>query len=146
MQKIISSVLRFCLISISFVFLYFMAHWNSNKVVMILIPKTNNTGYYGKCLTLYYLVYRFIATTLYHYMSSNNNGSWTYLIPTYLIQNLSDSEPIWFRTYLIPRLSDSEAIWFRGYLIPNLSDSEPIPIWFRTYLIPNPSDSEPIWF
>ncbi len=78
---------------------------------------------------------------------------WTYLILnlsdsepiwfwTYLILNLSDSEPIWFWTYLIPNLSDSESIWFQRYMILNLSDIE--PIWYWTHLILNPSDTEPI--
>jgi hypothetical protein len=42
------------------------------------------------------------------------------MIPTYLLQNLSDSEPIWFWTYLIPNLSDSESIWNWTHQISNL--------------------------
>ncbi len=60
----------------------------------------------------------------------------------YLILNLSDSEPIWFKAYLIPKVSGSEPIWFQTYLLPNLSDSGNISFW--TFLIRNPCSTEPI--
>jgi hypothetical protein len=60
--------------------------------------------------------------------------------PTYLMPNISDAKPIWFRIYLMPNLSDAEPIWFRTYLVSNLSGSE--PTWFRTNPIPNP-DTKP---
>ncbi len=60
------------------------------------------------------------------------------ILRTYLIPNLSDSEPIWFQTYLIPGLSD-----FENYLIPDLSESTPTRFW--TYLIPDLSDNELHW-
>ncbi len=61
------------------------------------------------------------------------------ILRTYLIPNLSDSEPVRFWIYLIPNLSDSKPGWFQAYLILKT-------IWFRTYLSPNLSDFEPIWF
>ncbi len=84
-----------------------------------------------------------------------------YLVPTYMIINLSDSKPICSEPIWIvnTNLSDSETTWFQTYfwtyLISNLSYSELIwfqtySIWFQTnfwiYLIVNLSDYEPVRF
>ncbi len=75
-------------------------------------------------------------------------GHWTYSIWfwTFLILNLSDTEPIWYRTCQILNLSDTRLIRFWAFLIANLSDTEHIWyrfIWYRTYQIPNLPDTEP---
>ncbi len=80
----------------------------------------------------------------------------------YLIQNLSDSKPIWFWnfwywtclilnlryllnfwTYLILNLIDSKPTWFRTYLVSNIFGSKSVR--FQTYQVPNLSGSKPIW-
>jgi hypothetical protein len=69
---------------------------------------------------------------------------------TFLILNLSDTEPIWSLTFQIPNLSvpnlsDTE-YWtylITTFLIPNMSDSGPFLPW--TFLILGLSDSEPFW-
>ncbi len=67
---------------------------------------------------------------------------------TWLILNLSDSEPIWFRTCLNLDLFELEPVCIWIYLNLNPSDSEPtlFQTWFQKCLILILSDSEPIWY
>jgi hypothetical protein len=66
------------------------------------------------------------------------------------MQNVSDSEPIWFWTFLISNLFDSEPFWFWTCLRPIPSDTEPIKYRTRgllgadTPIYPAHNDHQPL--